>query len=485
MKHLPFGVNLSGHLHSEKGVGEVSRCIVQALTAAGIPYSLNDVRDPGSTNIDRRLPSGNGEHNPYSVNLLAFNAAGVAEFSRFHGREYFQDRVNIGFWNWELRDFPREWFPSFRLFDEIWVPSLFTAQAIAGVSPVPVRRIPLAVSAGEPSTPVTREELGLQPDTFVFLFALDFQSIVARKNPSAVVEAFQRAFGKREDVALVLKVIHPDANPEVSQKLGSIEAEAPNIRIVDALFERSRMLGLLEMMDCYISLHRSEGFGLLMAEAMSIGKPVIATGYSGNMDFMTTENSLLIDCDVMPIKEDHGPYFKGTVWADPDIDHAATLMKRITQSPDLASELGRRAAADIAVQLAPDTIGQQIARRLQDLAGQLHPDQVAVSLRRLQEPPDIPLDNHRRLFSRLVRKIKSIVRRWHQATRQGQFEFNVEVGDVISRLSARVRRQEEQLRELQKQIEAQETESTELANTSSGNPMAEGRATGTLHEESS
>lgn len=461
MKHLPFGVNLAGHLHSEKGVGEVSRSIVHALTAAGIPYTLNDVRDPGSVNADRRLPRGNGERNPYSVNLLAFNAAGVVEFSRFHGREYFQDRINIGFWNWELRDFPREWFPSFRLLDEIWVPSLFTAQAVASVSPVPVRRIPLVVSAGAPSTPVAREELGLQPDTFVFLFAFDFQSIAARKNPSAVVEAFQRAFGKREDVALILKVTHPDANPLVFGKLRRIEEEASNIRIIDAVFERSRMLGLLEMMDCYISLHRSEGFGLLMAEAMSIGKPVIATGYSGNMDFMTPENSLLIDCEEIQIEEDHGPYFKGTVWADPDINHAAAQMKRIAQAPDLARELGRRAAADIAVQLAADTVGQQIARRLHDLVGQLHPDQVVATLRRLQEPPDIPLDSHRRLFGRMIRRIKSVVRRWNQATRQGQFEFNVEVGDVISRLSARVRRQEEQLRELQQQIEARKTENPE------------------------
>jgi len=359
----PFGVNLAGYFGSEKGVGEAGRAAVRALEAALIPYVLNNVVDSGSANIDSAL-STFSDDNPYSVNLIHINADQVPIFAAARGDEYFRGRYNIGCWFWELSQFPDEWHSSFRPFDEIWAASSFIQDSLARVSPIPVVRIPLALPAKpQIDHKLNRSDFGLPYDVFIFLFTFDFASVVERKNPVGLIEAFKMAFGDRNDVMLLLKVAHSENYPLEVDVLKTA-ACTKNIRIVDRLLKRPEMNALFSMCDCFVSLHRSEGFGIPIAEAMLLEKPVIVTAYSANMDFTTPGNSFLVKYKLIEIDRDYGPYRKGWVWADPDIDHAAELMRYAYEHRDVCIETGRRAKQEILHIFHPEVVGRQILERL-------------------------------------------------------------------------------------------------------------------------
>ncbi len=358
-----FGINVMGYFQSEKGVGEHARSTVRALKGAGIPHVLNNCVDLGSSNVDLTCTDFTGQ-NPYPVNLIVLNAdAGPSLAHDMPG--YLKGRYNIGYWNWELERFPEEWRGAFQYFDEIWALSTFTRDSIARVSPIPVLTIPTAivVPPARPSS-ISRQRLRVRPHAFLFLFAFDFHSHLARKNPLAVIEAFRRAFPSRRDVALVLKTSRSQAAPlEFSEVLLACQGQ-PNIHIVREVLSRTEMYDLLRLCDAYVGLHRSEGFGLPLAEAMALGKPVIATGYSANVDFMNESNSYPVRYRMVAIEEDHGPYRKGAEWADPDVEHAAEQLRRVVEEPEAARAVAERARADMARLFSPQAVGQQMRDRL-------------------------------------------------------------------------------------------------------------------------
>lgn len=363
---LPFGVNLLGFFQSEKGLGQAVRATQSSLDKAGIPTVLNNFLDPGSHNRMTTALSFSAE-NPYAVNVLHFNADGVPLVAR-ERPDYMRDHINVGYWNWELTWFPPEWQSSFGHLDEVWVPSMFTYDSVRAVSPIPVHVIPFAVSVPDsPAAGADRDRWNLSHDVFTFLFAFDFQSYFARKNPTAVIEAFRRAFGKRRDVQLVLKTVHAEDKPLDRQELHKACAGAPNIRLFEETLTRDGMYSLMRSCDAYVALHRCEGYGLLLAEAMAIGKPVIATGYSSNVDFMTPANSLLVRYRLVEVEKDHGPYRRGATWAEPDVDHAAELMSLLAGDRELAHQLGAQARHDIGEQLSPERIGRLLLARLKAL----------------------------------------------------------------------------------------------------------------------
>ena len=194
----------------------------------------------------------------------------------------------------------------------------FCATAFGRRLRIPVTHMPYAVEA--PAPPVLgREALGLPRDAFVFLFVFDAFSVPARKNPDAVVEAYARLRGRTSrSTHLVLKVINAESAPGLLDGLRAAAAAEPTISIVDRYMRRPELNALMHAADAYVSLHRSEGFGLTLAEAMALGKPVVATGWSGNMDFMTPWNSCPVDYRLVTLDTDHGPYPRGQSWADPD-----------------------------------------------------------------------------------------------------------------------------------------------------------------------
>ncbi len=365
MSRLPFGVNVLGYLNSEKGVGEGVRSNLRIVQAAKIPCAANNTLDSGSHNVEL-LPQSISTENPYSVNLITVNADQFVSFATSRPA-YLRGRYNIGYWAWELPEFPPEWAASFEYADEIWTPSRFSRDSVAAASPVPVRVLPHSIDPQLKLAPTAkRSQFGMATDTFVFLFIFDFHSFIERKNPVGLIQAYKRAFGARTDVQLLIKSSHSSQHREELRMLQEA-ADGANVRFLDEVLSRSAKHELMMASDCYVSLHRSEGFGLTMAEAMLCGKPVIATGYSGNVDYMTPETSFLVPYKLITLDQTHGPYRAGYHWAQPDLDYATDSMRYVVEHRDSAAGLGLRAREHVWNVLHPTAIAKSVLERLQEL----------------------------------------------------------------------------------------------------------------------
>ncbi len=359
-----LGINFVGHVSGEYGLGEGARGTLRALEAVGIPFTINDIQVDWHRNLDDSYKNVS-QNIQYPINLIHINPGdGMIEGL---GTEYFKGRYNIGYWAWELQILPRVWDYAFDLFDEIWTYSNYTAETIARESPIPVLKLPPSIAL--PSTSVDRKALGLPQGKFIFLFMFDFHSTLARKNPLGTVEAFKRAFDQsnNEDVLLVIKSSNGHFHPQQREQLKERVEGCPSIHLIDGHLKKEELYGLVKSCDCYVSLHRAEGFGLTMAEAMYYGKPVIATAYSSNMEFMNVGNSFPVKYDLVTLAENYGPYPQGNVWAEPDIDHAASLMQYVFQNYQEAQQVGYRAAQDIKSLLSPQAVGNKIRNRLEQI----------------------------------------------------------------------------------------------------------------------
>lgn len=346
----PAGVNVSGFLKGEYGIGEVSRAFRRAVQDAGLPCSVASIHAKDHRNEDDSV-SGFSDENPYSINLMTFSF----DYARRHyldrGPRFFEGRHNIGVWFWELERFPSRFHANFDYYDEIWAPTAFCRRAFESVSPIPVHHVPYPLAPDEGAVP-DRARFSLPAEAFVFVFTFDFWSVFERKNPLGILHAFRRAFSPGEPVLLVIKSINAAAHPEERRRLAQA-ADGLNVRFIDDHLTSADVAGLLATADCYVSLHRAEGLGLGMAQSMALGKPVIATGYSGNLEFMTKENSLLVDYRMTDIEEPHGPYEPGGRWAEPDLDQAAAHMRWVQTHRDEAAAIGERARRHVRTVLDP------------------------------------------------------------------------------------------------------------------------------------
>jgi len=392
------GVNVAGYLRAELGVGEAARRLISGLETGGIPHSTVTYRRTWSRQEHpfRRQPG----IAAYDTNVVCVNADEIANF-RSDAPELFARRYTIGLWFWEVSRFPRELHGAFELVDEVWVASEYVRDAIAAATTKPVRVVPLPVEA-QPRPLLTRADLGL-PEGFVFLFSFDFFSVPERKNPLGLVEAFTSAFSPGEGPSLVIKTINGDREPEALARLRRSAAGRADVHFVDGYVSPAERDGLMALCDCYVSLHRSEGYGLTMAEAMASGKPVIATGYSGNMAFMDEENSLLVPYRPTTIPAGCGPYPAGAEWAEPDVDVAAALMRHVYDNQDRARRLGRHAQEDILRRQTPLRTAEFVARRLDEVRAERSAR--ATDLSRGPVPGAPLLDSGRRRPTRLARRV--------------------------------------------------------------------------------
>ncbi len=370
LRTTPLGVNVAGYLATESGMGEAARASIRSLSAAGVPIALNLV--PSFLRERDTSYTGYVADNPHPFNLVHLNCDNMAAFRAARGPAYFRDRYTIGYWFWELSRFRPEWLSTFRYVDEVWVASEFGRQALLPHAPVPVVRMPLPVTLGD-IAPFSRRSIDIDDRTTMFLFAFDVSSQFERKNPIGVIRAFREAGFAHDDAALVLKFTNPEYDPGAVRRLRT-ESEGLRVVLLDGYMDRAELTGLIAACDCYVSLHRAEGFGLTMAEAMRLGKPVIATAYSGNLDFMTEENSYLLPAEIVPIARDHGPYPAGFEWADPDPVQAAHLMRRVVEDTAAAARVGRRAAEDMIARRDPSITGAAVRARLEAIRdGRLWP----------------------------------------------------------------------------------------------------------------
>lgn len=355
------GVNVFGHLHGEFGLGESARMYAGALIGAGVPVTLNDLAHDvphafGDTSLDVATRQGA----PYAVNLLFANPDYMQRAIEFVGPAAWEGRTTIGCWFWELETIPGEWQEAIDAVDGIMVASAFTEEAFRRATDKPVFRVKLPLPALDASD-ASRRDFDLPEDAFVFLVSFDFNSSIYRKNPIAAIDAFRSAFpSSREDVRLMVKSSNGHRYPEHMSQLLAAASQDPRILVRDQVLPIAHMHALQKCADAYVSLHRAEGFGLGLAESMAMGKPVIATAWSGNMDFMDADNSCLVDYRLVPVGEGEYPHAAGTRWADPDTQQAAAWMRRLVDTPGLAAGLGRKAADHIRSDLSPDRAASAI-----------------------------------------------------------------------------------------------------------------------------
>ena len=399
---IPFidGVNVIGYLHTESGVGEAARSYVRALQTLETPISLRDVSDLCGNRAQDRSLNVEAAEEAYDVNLVCVDIdKHFGVLSRF-GEEFFNGRYNIGVWAWETQEFPKKWFDRFAYYDEVWVGTSFIADYLAPISPIPVLRVPPILARRESgSRDAGRERLGAADDEFVFLFIFDGNSTFHRKNPLAIVEAFRLAFAPNEPVRLVFKSVNATNYPRDFAALKR-RSEGWPISIHDGYWPAEEVRDLMAACDAYVSLHRSEGTGLTIADAMANAKPVIATGWSGNMDFMTHANSYPVRYEMIAIEPDSsGPYSHATgSWAEVSLDHAAEMMRHVYEHRTEAAARGRLAQEHLAQHFSAERTAEIIRQRFR-----------AVALRRRFSDFQAVMKQRFSAYLETVREIRKIV----------------------------------------------------------------------------
>ncbi|MBP2314227.1 glycosyltransferase [Azospirillum soli] len=390
-----------GHLCAPVGLGTAALGTLEALAAAGVPTTAVDLDRPAPA--ARVMPD-------HPVTIVHTNPDALLDAARWGkagplSQTLFQDRLAIGCWAWESSTtFPESWRRAYALFDEIWVPSRFAAESLAVQAPVPVVVMPHVVAPPVPA--LTRRDLGLPETGFLFAFSFDELSGFTRKNPLGLIEAFKQAFPQDDGRAVLVIKARTLSAANRARLLAAAEGR-PSIILREGSESREAALALLATCDAYVSLHRSEGFGLTIAEAMHFAKPVIATGYSGNLDFMAPDCAYSVPYRLITTEADEGYYPRGTLWAEPDLSVAADLLRTIAAEPEEAREVGRRAAAHVRATLSAEAVGKRMRERIavaleHRRAGDRLRRPVAVPLAAPQcpEPPTVlvltPVKNARR-----------------------------------------------------------------------------------------
>lgn len=355
------GVNLLAHFCYPCGLQVAAMNTLAAFESAGWAVSCRDVPNRMATDRPNRR-RWLGLH-PYPVTIVQLAPDRLGRNAYFvAGLDEKANVQRIGYWYWELETVPKAWAKQADWLDEIWAPTRFIGDALRRVMPIPV----IDMLPGLPPPPVVempRAELSLPSDRFLFLFAFDMSSTGERKNPEAVVAAFKRAFAPHDDVALALKITRGWEDPSRLAALHAV-AERERIIVIDRILPERDYFGLLNACDAYISLHRSEGFGLTLAEAMALGKPTIATRYSGNLAFMNDDNSLLVACTMTELRAAAKNYPRGAFWAEPSIDDAVEKMRWVVKQSTAAREMGERGRSFVRANLSLAAAGQRMTKRL-------------------------------------------------------------------------------------------------------------------------
>ncbi len=360
----PFGMNLVGYLNAESGVGRAARLSIGAAETAEIPLSLK-LFEVGCSSRKMEMPEALPSHDhDYGINLFHINADQIPIVHSHLEPDFFKGHYNIGFWYWELPEFPDEWSEAYQHLDEIWVATSFCQDSISRKSPIPVIKMPPGISVN-PDLKLGREYFGLPPDRFLFLTMADGLSYFERKNVIATLEAFERAFDKTNPEALlVIKLINGDLSEEGYAPILKRARQNPSILLIDRYLSRVETDSLLNTCDAVVSLHRAEGFGLPLAEAMYLGKPVMATHWSGNTDFMDHHCAFPVKYTLTELTRDHGPYRKGMHWAEPDLPDAERLMKLLAANGPEVRAVARLGQQRIHTDYGLKSAGERMKTRL-------------------------------------------------------------------------------------------------------------------------
>lgn len=360
------GVNLIGHIRGDFGLGESCRLVAGGLAQSGIPFSVRNVSAYGNapeTNDAWQMYE--RDDLPYGINIVHLNADELLANAWNLGVQTFKGRYNIGFFLWEQMEFPEKWKQAFDLVDEVWTPAEFISAAVRKRTEKPVYTMPYGLPVPPTDIRCDRAHFGL-PDTMcLFLISYDGKSSSDRKNPMGSVRAFCRAFSPDDPVGLVIKATH--AQDEELLGFRELLKEYPHVYILTDSYSKAAFNSLVACVDVYVSLHRAEGFGLVMAEAMLLGTAVIATNWSANTEFMNEQVACMVPAAILTLQADSFPYEKGSHWADPDERIAAGMMRRLYEDPGLRAELAAKAQTFAREKLSPAQASQKMEHRLNEL----------------------------------------------------------------------------------------------------------------------
>jgi glycosyltransferase involved in cell wall biosynthesis len=365
---------LVGHPFAPIGMGELLRTSFRAFQsmASGIRvhdlYRYDPVRD---ADLHQEFDPYLTEHLSPTLNVFHLNGNEIADAFRALRPSLPPTSYNIIWPMWELSRYPGEWASEIGRFHEVWVASRFTEESLRAAVSIPVSRMPLGV---EPriSRFLSRRYFGIPEASFIFLFMFDFLSFVERKNPFAVLEAFRRLRRLRPvaSVQLVIKLNNASRRPIDHRRFLNAVAEIDHdVIVIDRLMTGDETKNLIRCCDCFVSLHRTEGFGFPLAEAMYFRKPVIATGYSSNLEFMNKDTSCLIPYRLVPVPEGSYPHAEGQLWAEPDIDAAVETMVRLLDDPAYRRALGERASRHLRMHLSYRAAGLRCVDRVARILG--------------------------------------------------------------------------------------------------------------------
>ena len=360
------GVNFFGYHKSPIGLGNLTRGLRSALEHAGVRVQPNVI---GNIAMDADLcPEDFIRTYDYSLDTNLF-----ASYPHLHEmlletlpEHAVHGRRNIVYLAWEQRDGSPYWPEVYGRFDQVWALSSFAAESFRRFMKREVLTVPCVLDFDALPPAAAKEDLGLDPEKLTYLYVLDANSSIERKNPEGAIRAFAKAFTAGEKVQLLLRISNAhrlDHRERIKQILRAAPAHL-DIRLVLEPMRHAELLRLVSAADCYVSLHRAEGFGYTCAEAMAYGKPVIATGYSGNLEFMSPENSFLVDHRETEVRTSDGPFQRGSVWAEPDVDHAAHLMRAVCLDLERARAVGDRGRQDVRRILSAASVGKIAAAAL-------------------------------------------------------------------------------------------------------------------------
>lgn len=353
-------VRVVGLLSSASGIGKSARLCAQAL-GGGYDIALDDVSGLfASDDAVAYRHLGSGQYRTGGVSIYHLNPPMLLPGILRSGLSRYRRSYNIGYWAWELESLPQEWIAALRFVDAVAVPSTFCRDAVRRYTDKPVLVVPHPVQqAGGPA----RSRPARDGAPFRVLNIFNFGSSFERKNPAALVRAFRLAFGDDPSVELVLKTSQGHRHPADKAQLVAAVGGSPTVRIIDEVWPEERLTELLATSDVYASLHRSEGFGLTLAEAIMQETPVLATDWSGNTDFCPAHLSYPVAYTLVPFADGHGDYSQvsDARWAEPSVESAAEQLRAVRSRPEEAQAKAARLRALLVEHLARHTYGAALA----------------------------------------------------------------------------------------------------------------------------
>ena len=364
------GVNIVGFADGVLGIGEDARALSRVLGHGGVTRAImsvslseknatNDTFATRAISIDRPL---------FPVNIFSLTAFETARLYVEYGANLFEGRYNIGYWPWELTSLPPHWRWVFDLVDEIWAPSDFLVDVYSGLTDKPVVRMPFYLNV--PSVErIDLKQFGLHGDEIVFMTMFDFNSYVARKNPVAAIRAFKAAFPDSNGAErMIVKTLNAHAHAEALRAIEAELGEDDRFVLIDGPFSRAEVCGLISAVDCFVSLHRSEGFGRVMAEAMLLQTTVVATNWSGNTTFLDAEVGYPVGFALRDVGPDEYIFSDGSQWAEPSIEDAVKQLRLMRSRIPNDAPLRQRARERVNHQHGLDAVARNVAARLAKIA---------------------------------------------------------------------------------------------------------------------